>query len=39
MPTSYLVGRDGRVRFVHSGFHGTATEAEWRAHLATLLDE
>ena len=22
MPTSYLIGRDGRVRFIHTGFHG-----------------
>lgn len=39
MPTSYLIGRDGRVRFVHQGFHGVATEAEWRAHLTSLLAE
>ncbi len=37
MPTSYLVGPDGRVRFVHRGFHGGATEAEWRAHIEALL--
>jgi thiol-disulfide isomerase/thioredoxin len=39
MPTSYLVGRDGRVRFVHSGFHGSATEAELRAHIEKILAE
>jgi thiol-disulfide isomerase/thioredoxin len=39
MPTSYLVGRDGRVRFVHQGFHGSSTETEWRAHIESLLAE
>jgi thiol-disulfide isomerase/thioredoxin len=39
MPSSYLLGRDGRVRYVHSGFHGSATEAEWRAHVSALLAE
>jgi thiol-disulfide isomerase/thioredoxin len=39
MPTSYLVGRDGRVRFVHSGFHGNATETELRKHIESLLAE
>jgi thiol-disulfide isomerase/thioredoxin len=39
MPSSYLIGRDGRVRFVHSGFHGSVTETEWRAHLAALLTD
>lgn len=39
MPTSYLLGRDGRVRFVHTGFHGSATEAELRQHIETVLAE
>lgn len=39
MPTSYVIGRDGRVRFLHSGFHGNATETEWRAHVTALLAE
>jgi thiol-disulfide isomerase/thioredoxin len=39
MPTSYLVGRDGRVRFVHVGFHGDATERELRKQIETLLLE
>lgn len=37
MPTSYLVGRDGRVRFVHQGFQGDATERELRKELELLL--
>jgi hypothetical protein len=39
MPTSYLLGRDGRVRFVHSGFHGSATEDELRRNIETVLGE
>ncbi len=39
MPTSYLVGRDGRVRAVHQGFHGEATEKELRRQLEALLAE
>jgi thiol-disulfide isomerase/thioredoxin len=39
MPSSYLVGRDGRVRFVHQGFHGAETENELRAQIASLLEE
>ena len=39
MPTSYLLGRDGRVRFIHVGFHGAATEKEIRAQIEALLDE
>jgi thiol-disulfide isomerase/thioredoxin len=39
MPTSYLIGRDGRVRFVHSGVHGGATERELREHIDVLLEE
>jgi len=37
MPTSYVLGRDGRVRFVHVGFHGAATENEMRAQIESLL--
>jgi thiol-disulfide isomerase/thioredoxin len=37
MPTSYLMGQDGRVRFVHEGFHGAATEEELRRQIETLL--
>ena len=39
MPTSYVLGRDGRVRFVHAGFHGSATEKELRTQVETLLAE
>ena len=39
MPTSYLVDRTGRVRFVHEGFHGDATDKEIRKEIETLLAE
>ena len=39
MPTSYLLGRDGRVRFLHRGFHGSATEQELRQHIEAVLAE
>ncbi|HEY4300407.1 MAG TPA: TlpA disulfide reductase family protein [Candidatus Didemnitutus sp.] len=39
MPTSYLIGRDGRVRYVHVGFHGSETEREIRREIETLLAE
>lgn len=39
MPTSYLVGRDGRVRFIHEGFHGDTTEREVRKEIEALLAE
>ena len=39
MPTSYLLGRNGRVRFVHQGFHGRETELEMRRQIEILLSE
>lgn len=39
MPTSYLVGRDGRVRHLHAGFHGERTERELRQLIEALLAE
>ncbi|HYD83164.1 MAG TPA: TlpA disulfide reductase family protein [Opitutus sp.] len=39
MPTSYLLGRDGRVRFVHRGFHGASSEEELRKNIEALLAE
>lgn len=37
MPTSYLIGRDGKVRYIHEGFHGAGTEREIRRELDSLL--
>jgi thiol-disulfide isomerase/thioredoxin len=39
MPACYLLGRDGRVRFVHQGFHGEATDRELRREIDSLLAE
>jgi thiol-disulfide isomerase/thioredoxin len=39
MPTSYLVDRSGRVRFVHPGFHGDRTDRELRREIEELLAE
>ena len=39
MPTSYLIGRDGRVRYIHKGFHSAGTESELRKEIEELLDE
>ena len=39
MPTSYLLDRAGRVRFVHEGFHGEGTEQELRHEIDALLAE
>lgn len=39
MPTSYVLDRAGRIRFIHVGFHGAATEKELRAQIESLLAE
>jgi thiol-disulfide isomerase/thioredoxin len=39
MPTCFLLGRDGRVRFVHQGFHGAETTQDIRREIDTLLAE
>ena len=38
MPTSFLVDRDGKVRFRHQGFF-PAKKAEYEAHIAQLIKE
>lgn len=37
MPSSFVIGRDGRVRAMHSGFHGATTERELRAEIDAAL--
>lgn len=37
MPTSYVVGRDGRVRHIHQGFKGATTEKELRREIEAAL--
>ena len=39
MPTSYVVDRTGKVRFIHAGFHGEDTERELRREVQALLAE
>ncbi len=39
MPTSYLMDRAGRVRYIHPGFHGAETEQELRKEIESLLSE
>jgi thiol-disulfide isomerase/thioredoxin len=39
MPTSYLLDRTGKVRFMHAGFHGEETDRELRREIDTLLAE
>jgi peroxiredoxin len=39
MPTCYVIGRDGKVRFVHLGFHGEGSARELRQEIDTLLAE
>jgi thiol-disulfide isomerase/thioredoxin len=37
MPTSYLVDRKGIIRYIHSGFKGAKTEAEYAKKIEELL--
>ena len=37
MPSSYIVDRKGVIRYVHSGFKGAKTEAQYATEIETLL--
>ena len=37
MPTSFVIDGDGRVRFLHNGFHGESTRKEYAGEIETLL--
>jgi len=37
MPSSFVIGCDGRVRFIHSGFHGDKTKKEYEEQIESLL--
>jgi len=39
MPTSYLTDRKGKIRFIHKGFKGASTEAEYTKEIEALLAE
>lgn len=38
MPTSVLIGRDGKIRYVHAGFY-PGKERDYLAHIAALLNQ
>jgi thiol-disulfide isomerase/thioredoxin len=37
MPTSYLIDRTGKIRYIHQGFRGAKTEAEYAREIESLL--
>lgn len=37
MPTSFIIDRDGKVRFLHNGFHGEETRQKYVAEIESLL--
>ena len=37
MPSSFLVGRDGKVRHIHSGFKGDETKKKYEQEIESLL--
>jgi thiol-disulfide isomerase/thioredoxin len=37
MPSSFLLGPDGKVIFVHSGFHGSDTRKQYEQEIESLL--
>jgi thiol-disulfide isomerase/thioredoxin len=39
MPTSFLIDRSGKVRFVHSGFQGKTTAKQYQQEIEQLLNE
>lgn len=39
MPTSFLIDRAGRIRFVHSGFEGEQTVKQYTSEIQQLLKE
>jgi thiol-disulfide isomerase/thioredoxin len=39
MPSSFLIGRDGKVRFAHSGYRGAETKTKYETEIESLLQE
>jgi peroxiredoxin len=38
MPSSFLIGQNGKIAFVHSGFHGLETRKEYQSEIESLLN-
>jgi hypothetical protein len=39
MPMSFLVDRSGKIRFIHTGFHGEKTKEQYTREIELLLKE
>jgi len=39
MPSSYLIDRSGKIRFIHTGFHGEKTTTKYKEEIEGLLHE
>ena len=37
MPSSFILDREGKVRYLHNGFHGEKTKKEYMAEIESLL--
>ena len=37
MPTSFVIDRAGKIRYLHNGFHGIATQKEYVEQIESLL--
>jgi peroxiredoxin len=37
MPSSFLIDKNGKVAFVHSGFHGADTKKQYEREIESLL--
>jgi cytochrome c biogenesis protein CcmG, thiol:disulfide interchange protein DsbE len=37
MPTSFVLGRDGKIQSIHNGFHGEQTRKEYESEIERLL--
>jgi peroxiredoxin len=37
MPSSFMLDETGKVRFVHSGFHGAETRKQYEQEIESLL--
>jgi len=39
MPSSFLIDKNGKVAFAHSGFHGNATKKQYEREIQSLLKQ